>query len=721
MTRRAKAPTLSTLLAMAAAPFTPLASGASSRLPRSARPAFRAAPLALLAGFLALFSGPFALQAQTAPRPLEIKDQFAIRSVGSPEISPDGAWIAYTVSTTDLEKEESKTQIWMVSTRDGESIPLSMSSESVSGPKWSPDGKYLSFLATRGENARPQVWVLDRRGGEARQLTEIEGGAGSFEWSPDASKLVLAIRDRDTTAASPGSGGGSRSRPRDPWVIDRLQFKRDGRGYLTDSLHTHRYVDDIASKKLTQITSGRWDEGSPAWSPDGTKIAFVSNRTEDPDANSNSDIWVVSADNVDQGSTLIRITDYEGSDGSPAWSPDGRWIAYTTEVNDPRYSALSNNRLALMASDGTGERRILGNALDRMVGSPKFTPDGKALLFSIGEEGTNHVGRIDLATEEITRPVNGEVSARGFTSSPDGTIATAISTVERPTEIFVRDGGELRRLTHVNDSIMGVIDAAEVRNIHFSSPDGTEVEGWVFFPPGFQEGTRYPTILRIHGGPHGAYDVSWNFEAQLLAANGYVVLITNPRGSSGYGNAFSMALWQKWGIPDFQDVMAGVDYVVAQGWADPDRLGVGGWSYGGILTNYVITKSTRFKGAISGASMGLLVANFGVDHYQLGNEREWGVPWENRELWEDLSPWNDIDRVTTPTLFMGGESDWNVPVQNSEMLYQSLKRRGIETRLVVYPGQPHGLRVPSYNVHRYKEYLAWYDKYVKGGGGAGGG
>jgi dipeptidyl aminopeptidase/acylaminoacyl peptidase len=198
------------------------------------------------------------------------------------------------------------------------------------------------------------------------------------------------------------------------------------------------------------------------------------------------------------------------------------------------------------------------------------------------------------------------------------------------------------------------------------------------------------------------------------------VLITNPRGSSGYGNDFSMALWQKWGIPDFQDVMAGVDDVVQRGWADPDRLGVGGWSYGGILTNYVITKSTRFKGAISGASMGLLVANFGVDHYQLGNEREWGLPWENRQMWEDLSPWNDIDRVTTPTLFMGGESDWNVPVLNSEMMYQSLKRRGIDTRLVVYPGQPHGLRVPSYNVHRYKEYLAWYDRYVRGGQGSAG-
>lgn len=675
--------------------------------------------LAMVSTLILLASAlPTCLQAQetpedtTTPRLLTIQDQFNIRSVGSAEVSPDGEWVAFTVGTTNLDKEESKTRIWVAPTSGGDPFPVTMSGESVSSPQWSPDGKHLSFTARRNDDKGSQVYVLDMRGGEARRLTEIPGGVGSYEWSPDAGKLVLAIRDRDSTASS-GEGG---SEPTDPWVITRLQFKRDGRGYLADSLRTHLYVFDIASKELTQITSGRWDEGSPAWSPDGSKIAFVSNRTEDPDANSNSDIWVVAADNTDKGSTLLRITEYEGGDGSPAWSPDGKWIAYTTQVVDPRYSALSNNRLAIRAADGSGERQILADDLDRMVGSPRFTPDGEALLFSIGDSGENHVGRVDVATGEITRPIEGEISARGFSVSRDGAIATTVSSHHMPGEVFVKDedGDTLRQLTHVNDSILGALKVAEVENVHFSASDGPEIEGWVFFPPDYEEGTAVPTILRIHGGPHGMYGVSWNYEAQLLAANGYVVLITNPRGSSGYGNDFSMALWQKWGIPDFRDVMAGVDHVIAQGWADPDRLGVGGWSYGGILTNYVITKTDRFQGAISGASMGLLISNFGVDHYQLGNEREWGLPWENRELWEELSPWNAIDRVTTPTLFMGGEVDWNVPVLNSEQLYQALKRRGIDTRLVVYPGQTHGIRVPSYNVHRYTEYLAWYDRYVKG-------
>jgi dipeptidyl aminopeptidase/acylaminoacyl peptidase len=413
---------------------------------------------------------------------------------------------------------------------------------------------------------------------------------------------------------------------------------------------------------------------------------------------------------------LVRITDYEGGDGGPAWSQDGKWIAYTTGLNDPRLGAFETSHLAIRASDGSGDRRIMTEALDRNVNSPKFTPDGKGILISVADEGDDHVARVDVETGEVTRLIGGEISAGGYSAGPGGLLATVISKPHLPGEVFIQRGEEQTQLTHVNDSLIGAIQLAEVRNVHFNSPDGTEIEGWVFFPPGFQEGRRYPTLLRIHGGPNGSYGVGFSNEAQILAAQGYLVLITNPRGSSGYGRDFGFALWQKWGIPDFEDVMAGVDHVIEAGWADPDRLGVGGWSYGGILTNYVITKTDRFKGAISGASMGLLVANFGHDHYQLGNEREWGNPWENRQLWEDLSPWNDIGNVTTPTLFMGGESDWNVPILNSEQLYQALKRRGIDTRLVVYPGQPHGLRIPSYNLHRYKEYITWYDKYVKGEG-----
>ena len=274
-----------------------------------------------------------------------------------------------------------------------------------------------------------------------------------------------------------------------------------------------------------------------------------------------------------------------------------------------------------------------------------------------------------------------------------------------------------QQLTHANDAWLSEIALGETKNVHYASADGTEIEGFVCFPPDFREGEKRPVLLRIHGGPVSQFSHAFNFEAQMFAADGYVVVYTNPRGSSGYGQAFSQAIFADWGNKDFQDVMAGVDYVLAQGWGDPDRMGVGGWSYGGILTDYVITQTHRFKGAVSGASEVLYVANYGHDHYQWYWEHELGLPWQdgNRATWERISPFNRAQDITTPTLVMGGEEDWNVPIQNGEQLYQVLRRRGVPTELVVYPGQGHGIRVPSYQKDRYQRYLAWYGKWVKGG------
>ncbi|MCK5650286.1 MAG: S9 family peptidase [Gemmatimonadetes bacterium] len=651
--------------------------------------------------------------ATSSPRPLTVDDQFAIQRVGSPVVSPDGEWVAYTVSKTSLKEEKSETRIWMASTSGGDPIPMTAKGAPAGSPKWSPDGKYLSFTASRGEGAKSQVWVLDRRGGEARQLTDVKDGVSGFEWSPDGTKLLLSIRDPDPDAPDSASrGSGAQSRTRKPWVIDRLQFKRDGQGYLTGSRHTHLYVFDVETKELIQITSGRWDEGSPVWSPDGTRVAFVSNRTEEPDGNSNSDIWVVAAANTDKGATLIQVTTNHGSDGQPAWSPDGRSIVYVTVIQ-PELIWYATNNLAVVSADGEGAPRLLTTELDRNVRSPRFTEDGRSIYFLLEDSGENHLARIDVSGRNLQRPISGPLSVRSYHMGPGGMITTMIGRTDLPGEIFRVEGGGLEQVTHVNDDFLAGIRLGEVRNVQFPSLDGTEIEGFIHFPPGFQEGMRYPTILRIHGGPVSQYSHSFNFEAHLFAANGYLVVTTNPRGSSGYGQAFSHALWADWGNKDYEDVMAGVDYAIEEGWADPDRLGVGGWSYGGILTDHVITRTDRFKAAITGASEVLYVANYGHDHYQQQWERELGLPWETREVWERISPFNRVASIVTPTLIMGGEQDWNVPIQNSEQLYQALRRLGIETQLVVYPGQSHGLRVPSYQKDRYERYLAWYDKYVK--------
>ena len=644
-------------------------------------------------------------------RPLEVEDMFAIKGVGAPVISPDGEWIAYTISETSLEEESSETRVWMVPTGGGDAIAMTAAGGSSGNPRWSPDGKYLSFTANRDES-EDQVWVLDRRGGEARQLTEVEQGVRSYRWSPDGSRLLLSVRDSEPEETW---ADGKENAPQAPWVIDRLQFKRDGTGYLTGNRHTHLYTFDLGSKALTQITSGDYDESQAIWSPDGQYVAFVSNRTEEPDGNRNSDIWVVAAGNTDEGQTLRQVTTNPGSDSSPAWSPDGEWITYITVV-EPNLIWYATDHLAIVSSGG-GEPEILTRSLDRNVRSPRFTSNGDAILFRLEDSGENHLARIGRDGDDLERIVRGPLSAGSFDLGPDGTIAVLVATLERPNEIHVLSGRDLRQVTHTNDEFLSEIRLGEVKNVHFPSRDGTEIEGFVTLPVGYQEGLRYPTLLRIHGGPVSAYRHAFNFEAQLFAANGYVVVQTNPRGSSGYGQAFSADLWAEWGVRDYEDVVSGVDYAIEQGWADPDRLGVGGWSYGGILTDHVITQTNRFAAAITGASEVLYIANYGHDHYQFQWEKELGLPWEgdNRQAWEDISPFNKVDRVTTPTLIMGGEDDWNVPIQNSEQLYQALRRLGVPTQLVVYPGQSHGLRPPSYQKDRYERYLAWYDRWVKPG------
>ncbi|MCZ6918433.1 MAG: S9 family peptidase [Gemmatimonadetes bacterium] len=644
-----------------------------------------------------------------APRPIEVDDLFRLENVGAPVLSPDGLWAAYTVSTTSLEEEKSETRIWMVSTTDGTVLPMTSPGSSASGPQFSPDNNYLSFQAARNEG-KAQVWILDRRGGEASQLTDVEQGVSGHRWSADGGKLLLAIRDPEP---EDDWGEGKADAPQEPWVIDRLQFKRDGTGYLTGDRHTHLYVFDVASKELTQITSGDTDESLGVWSPDGRFVAFVSNRTEEPDGNANSDIWIVAADNTDRGQTLRQITTNPGSDTQPAWSPDGRSIAYTMVV-EPELIWYATRHLAVVSVDG-GEPRLLTRELDRNVSAPRFTKDGRSIYFGLEDSGEDHVARIAVSGGRVERPIDGARSVRGFALGPDDMVVARVATLAAPAELFRLTSAGLEKLTTTNDDFLRAVRIAEVRNVTFPSRDGTEIEGFITLPVGYQAGLQYPTLLRIHGGPVSQFRHSFSFEAQLFAANGYVVVQTNPRGSSGYGQEFSRVLWADWGNKDFEDVMAGVDYAIAQGYADPERLGVGGWSYGGILTNYVITQTDRFEGAITGASEVLYIANYGHDHYQRQWEAELGLPWEgnNREVWERISPFNKVDRVTTPTLVMGGEKDWNVPIQNSEQLYQALRRRGVPTQLVVYPGQSHGIRVPSYQKDRYERYLEWYERWVK--------
>jgi dipeptidyl aminopeptidase/acylaminoacyl peptidase len=664
---------------------------------------------------IALATGLVAAQDKVAeaekatPRPLTIDDYFKIHDVGDPQVSPDGKWVAYTVTTQDLEKDESKTRIWMVSTAGGEPVPMTAKDKSVSRPRWSPDGKYLAFLGASGED-EDQVWTLFREGGDSVPMTEITQGVESFEWSPDGARMALVIQDPKPEDLEKKEKNKDEKKTPPPWVVTRKQFKTDYVGYL-DSRRTHLFVLDMESKKTTQITSGDFDDSQPAWSPDGKMIAFTSNRTDDPDANYNTDIWVVGADSQDKGRELLQITTNPGPDASPAWSPDGMKIAHVS-VTDTDAMLYATNHLAVI-SEG-GEATVLTAELDRNASTPRFSTDGEWIFFGLEDSGEQSLARIPADGGAVERVIGGHRTVRGFTPEINGVIAALISEPHLPPEVFLLKGESLERLTHTNDQFLSGILLGEVEEVHFESQDGTPIEAFVVKPPGFEAGTRYPAFLRIHGGPQSQYDFAFHFDAQLFAAHGYVVVMPNPRGSTGYGQDFCLAIWRDWGGPDFEDVMASVDYVIEKGWADPDRLGVGGWSYGGMLTNHVITKTDRFKGAYTGASATLYVANYGHDMYQRWWVQELGLPWRDRQIYEDLSPFNRVEKIVTPVLIVGGEKDWNVPIINSEQLYMALKHLGRTAELVVYPGEFHVFSTPSYNKDVYERFLAWFGKYVKG-------
>jgi dipeptidyl aminopeptidase/acylaminoacyl peptidase len=609
--------------------------------------------------------------------------------------------VAYTVATVDSAKDRQDSDIWMTSWDGARSVRLTQGHESNHLPRFSPDGRWLAFLSGRGDKDDKddvdQLWVLDRAGGEAERVTAFKGGVQDFAWAPDGGRLAVVATD------APDSG-------EHPLVIDRFQFKADITGYLTDK-RDRLYLVDRASHATTLLTPGPSDASLPAWSPDGRSIAYVRKSGTDVDRQDNWDLYTVDPTTV--GAAPRQLTTYLGADNEPglnsplAWSPDSRSIAYV-RGDDPKLLYYTNQHLYVIPAAG-GEPRAVTQALDRTVTAPQWSSDGATLSFLVEDDRA-----VQLATAQQRLDTARHVIS-GLVSGKDGRMVELVSTFDQPPELFVMDkpGGAARQLTAVNAEWRKEVKLASVREVQVTSADGTKVSGFVVLPPDYQPGRRYPTVLHIHGGPVLEFGDEFEMTWQLLAARGYIVVAANPRGSSGRGERWSEAIWADWGNKDSQDVLAMVDYAVKEGLADSTRLGVGGHSYGAILTDATIARTNRFKAAVVDAGQGNAFAGYGTDEYVVEYELELGTPWKHPELYQRVSyAFFHADRITTPTLFMCGDKDFNVPLLNSEQMYQALKSNGREAELVIYPGQYHEFTKPSFIADKYRRVLDWYDKHL---------
>ena len=664
-----------------------------------------------------------------APR-FSMEDVFSLEWASDPRVSPDGSRVVYVRNSFDEMKDARTSDLWIVGADGSRHRALTSSTGSERSPRWSPDGDRLLYLA-EDDDGDTQIWVRWMDTGETARVTDLHRSPGNPTWSPDGERIAF-------TRFVPAEGGGSWAEMPSPpegaaWgepfeVVDRVRYRADGRGYLPEG-HTQVFVVSVEGGTPRQVTRGPYDHGgTPVWTPDGESLLLSANRREDAALEPNdSEIYEVSVEN----GSVTALTDRRGPDGSPAISPDGSRIAYTGY--DDRYQGYQVTKLYVMNRDGSG-RRVVAGGFDRSLGDPTWSPEGQGIYVQYDDSGDTELGFVDLSggaggasVEVLTEELGGLSLGRPYGSgqyhaSPgSGTFAVTHGLADRPSDVAVgRRGesggsGELSRVTRLNEDLLGRRQLGSVEEIHYDSRhDGREIEGWIVKPPGFDPSEEYPLILEIHGGPFAMYGDVFSAEVQLYAAAGYVVLYTNPRGSTSYGQAFGNAIHHAYPGNDFDDLMSGVDAVLDRGYVDSDRLYVTGGSGGGVLTAWTVGHTDRFRAAVSAKP----VINWyswalSADMYVTGI-KYWfpGPPWEHPDHYMQRSPLSYVGEVSTPTMLMTGEEDYRTPIWEAEQFYQGLKYRDVPTALVRVPDASHGIAAkPSNLVGKAAHILEWFERY----------
>jgi dipeptidyl aminopeptidase/acylaminoacyl peptidase len=668
----------------------------------------------VLAGaFLAVSDGADSKQART-PSPVDLAQFAILKDIKAAQVSPDGRDIGCAVAVTDLKANQIRSELWLVPMDSGPARQIALQANAIERIGWSPRGGQLAVLGSAVEGAakdtpRTCLWIVEGATGSSKRLTSIQRSnhylahqGANLCWSPDGVYLAyLAAADRPAPPAG------------DPIVIDRIQYKT--RTALSDNRRTHIWIVETATGKTRQLTQGRFDEHSIDWSPRGDEIVFCSNRAPDPDANLNYDLFTV---RVSDG-RIDQLTKTAGSEMSPVWSPDGRSVAYTmTRRAVTTIDSVAEDDHVWVLDRKSGAARELTARLDRRCSHVRWGPDGDQVYFLARDHGKSLIYRI-AATGGEARPqftVSGSVTNFSLPTH-GGRRACVQSTPTQPAEVWTlgNDAGDRVMRTRFNADAVAKWPLVEPRQVRFMSFDNTPVEGWLMVPPAATAERKVPLILYIHGGPHGMYGYSFSPTFQLLCMRGYAILFLNPRGSNGYGQQFSDGCVNDWGGGDYRDLMTGLEHVLQEHpELDAGRLGVTGGSYGGYMTNWIITQTGRFKAAVSYAGLSNLISFYATSLYQdLIHVEFSGQPWERYDLLWARSPLKHIKRAATPTLILHGEADHDVHITQSEELYTALKVRGVRTVFVRYPREGHGATEPRDLLDQLQRTVAWFDEFLQ--------
>jgi dipeptidyl aminopeptidase/acylaminoacyl peptidase len=726
-----------------------------------------AAALALL-----LLCAPLArVGAQGArPRGITPEDYFAFEFLGDPRLSPDSKLVAYVLTNVDQKQNRRQSQIWLAAT-DGSRPPrqLTSSQQSATSPRWSPDGRSLAFISARPwtdsadsaqrsasqstptpspttapqatptqpspqttpapnvtattpgvpsalqttqtnapaaeSQPRAQVWLLSLDGGEARRVTNLKNGVSTFEWSPDGHRLVLTSRTGPSDTKAPSS---------DVRHYKHLSYKFNDTGWFDDR-RSHLWVADVSTGAARQITSGEdWNDTDPQWSPDSTRLAFVSDRTGHAfDESRNTDVWVVSA----EGGALTKISDHDEEDYSPRWSPDGKQIAFLGRLHE-----TDHPKIFLAPSGGGAASRNLSPALDLIPSNLTWAERGRALYFETGVRGEQHLFRVDAADGSLKQVTKGARAVRLFDIS-DGArrMVYAANDFKHLDDLYTADldGSNERKLTNLNARLWPQLQLADVERFTYKGADGWDVDGFMVKPVGWQEGKKYPLILSVHGGPAGQYGVDWFHEFQVYAARGWAVFYCNPRGSTGYGQKFERGIESEWGGKDYVDIMNGLQAALEKyPWVDRERLGVTGGSYGGFMTNWIVGHTNIFKAAVTLRSLSDFISDEGTRDGAYGHREDFGgYLFDKFDMFWDRSPLKYANKVKTPTLILHSDNDYRVPLEQGEQWFRALQHFGVPSELVIFPRENHNLTrtgEPKHLVESLNWQLYWFERYLDG-------